>query len=182
MNPRFPVRKLQHIHDQCHFTGSSGLDVVADYCNVALKPWKLSWWWLWNAHNNMTTAMYRFNLISWQVVGLNVGNMVHCWVCYITTAGCMSKGMWCAFTVDVCRQLDRYHWHLDVDQPWYLTMLAWQQRSLPQSCNLTSCPTSCYLAAQIAIGLERDMQDWKMNVQISLTKHREAWQNICLLG
>lgn len=136
---------------------------------------------IWGAHNNMTTAMHGFNFISWLAGRSNVSNMVHCELVLSRlqaaiplpgACNCIEcqRGWECVLTVDVYRQMDRgsaltsWWWQAMIPH----TMLAWQQKSLPQCSNLTFCPTSCYWAAQIATGLEHEIQDWKIDVHTDL--------------
>lgn len=151
---------------------------------------------IWSAHNNMTTAMHGFNLISWLVARSNVSNMVHCELVLSQlqaaiplsgTCNCtVSERMRCALTVDIYRQMDwgsaltSWCWQAMIPH----TMLAWQQKILPQCNNLTFCPTSCFWANQIATGLEnikKKLLDRTPGTNKKVN-NKEAWQNFCLLG
>lgn len=68
----------------------------------------------------------------------------------------------------------------DSVRPWRLnTALARQQRGLPQRRNLRFGPASCYWAAQIATGFERNTPSWEtLAGGFLFTNHREARQNI----
>lgn len=91
--------------------------------------------------------------------------------------------MGCAFTVDVYRQMD---WGSALTSWWWQatiphTMLAWQQRSLPQCNNLMFCPTSCYWAVQLATGLKNNIHYRNENYNIytspvkGLTNHKAIY-------